>query len=179
MPAFRLLFWLSIAFMNYSWLTNRSVLSHYKGVSIFRRYLNRILFEEQELKSDPLTSSFTATLSAEDYRSQHIRSILKLENNDHVKCGVINQGVNDKGQVHYVDTNDTLLVNVGKKDDLQPVSRQQVSLILAVPRPLRLERILPIVSCLGVKTLALVGARKVEKDYFGILCTIYYDKPSF
>jgi 16S rRNA U1498 N3-methylase RsmE len=42
-----------------------------------------------------------------------------------------------------------------------------VDLILAVPRPLRLERILPVVSCIGVGRLVLVGASKVQADYFG------------
>ena len=45
--------------------------------------------------------------------------------------------------------------------------RPQVDLILAVPRPLRLERILPVVSCIGVHRLILVGASKVQADYFG------------
>ncbi|CAM9429926.1 unnamed protein product [Choristocarpus tenellus] len=39
--------------------------------------------------------------------------------------------------------------------------------MLAVPRPLQLERILPMVSSLGISTLVLCGANKVEKMYFG------------
>eukprot|EP01031_Cornospumella_fuschlensis_P031734 gene31734-38355_t len=54
-----------------------------------------------------------------------------------------------------------------RKELLVPTVKPKVTLILATPRPLRLERILPIVSCLGVNKLVLVGARKVEKDYFG------------
>ena len=37
----------------------------------------------------------------------------------------------------------------------------------AVPRPLRLERILSVVSCIGVGKLVLTGASKVQNDYFG------------
>jgi hypothetical protein len=37
----------------------------------------------------------------------------------------------------------------------------------AVPRPLRLERILSVISCIGVGNLVLIGASKVQNDYFG------------
>lgn len=38
---------------------------------------------------------------------------------------------------------------------------RRVALMLAVPRPLQLERILPVVASLGVSTLVLCQARKV------------------
>ena len=41
------------------------------------------------------------------------------------------------------------------------------TLLSAVPRPLRLERILSVVSCIGVGNLVLIGAAKVQNDYFG------------
>eukprot|EP00985_Skeletonema_marinoi_P015949 scaffold8417_cov136-Skeletonema_marinoi.AAC.2 len=43
----------------------------------------------------------------------------------------------------------------------------KVSLLLALPRPLQLSRILPMVSQLGVDQLILTNAMKVPKDYFG------------
>lgn len=42
-----------------------------------------------------------------------------------------------------------------------------VSLLLALPRPLQLGRILPMVSQLGIDQLILTNAKKVPKDYFG------------
>ena len=42
-----------------------------------------------------------------------------------------------------------------------------VSLLLALPRPLQLGRILPMVAQLGIDQLILTNARKVPKDYFG------------
>jgi len=42
-----------------------------------------------------------------------------------------------------------------------------VSLILALPRPIQLERILPMISQIGVDHLVLCSAQKVPKDYFG------------
>lgn len=43
----------------------------------------------------------------------------------------------------------------------------RVSLLLALPRPLQLGRILPMVSQLGVDRLILTNSMKVPKDYFG------------
>jgi len=43
----------------------------------------------------------------------------------------------------------------------------RVSLVLALPRPLQLGRILPMISQIGVDHLVLTSAKKVPKDYFG------------
>ena len=43
----------------------------------------------------------------------------------------------------------------------------RVSLILALPRPIQLARMLPMISQMGVEHLILTDARKVPKDYFG------------
>jgi len=47
--------------------------------------------------------------------------------------------------------------------DLKP----RVSLILALPRPLALARLLPMIAQMGVQDLILTQAQKVPKDYFG------------
>jgi 16S rRNA U1498 N3-methylase RsmE len=43
----------------------------------------------------------------------------------------------------------------------------RVSLLLALPRPLQLRRILPMISQFGVDRILLTNANKVPKDYFG------------
>ena len=50
-------------------------------------------------------------------------------------------------------------------DELGGVPR--VSLLLALPRPLQLRRILPMACQLGLDRIVLSNARKVPKDYFG------------
>jgi len=49
---------------------------------------------------------------------------------------------------------------------LQPII-PSVSLILALPRPLALARLLPMIAQIGVKDLILISAAKVPRDYFG------------
>lgn len=54
--------------------------------------------------------------------------------------------------------------------NLQPpatTSTPPVSLILALPRPLQLNRMLPMICQMGVDRLILTGAKKVPRDYFG------------
>ena len=46
-------------------------------------------------------------------------------------------------------------------------SDYSVSLILALPRPLQLGRMLPMMAQMGVDHLVLTSAKKVPKDYFG------------
>ena len=46
-------------------------------------------------------------------------------------------------------------------------TRQPVSLILALPRPLQLNRMLPMICQLGVDHIVLTSAAKVPRDYFG------------
>ena len=43
----------------------------------------------------------------------------------------------------------------------------QISILLALPRPLALGRLLPMISMMGVSNLILTSAQKVPKDYFG------------
>jgi RsmE family RNA methyltransferase len=42
-----------------------------------------------------------------------------------------------------------------------------VSLLLALPRPIQLNRMLPMIAQMGVRHLILTGATKVPRDYFG------------
>mmetsp|Transcript_19693 Transcript_19693/g.27695 ORF Transcript_19693/g.27695 Transcript_19693/m.27695 type:complete len:420 (-) Transcript_19693:14-1273(-) len=46
-------------------------------------------------------------------------------------------------------------------------NKHSISLILALPRPLQLGRILPMVAQMGIDHLVLISAQKVPKDYFG------------
>jgi len=136
------------------------------------RRLNRILLEEQELAyaaregNDGLL--LEAHLPADDYRSKHICEILKLEVGDLLKCGVVDVGMCDAAKLMERNGTGSIVLSLGDRSNLSTLQEPpRVDLILAVPRPLRLERLLPVIACMGVNRLFLVGARKVEKDYFG------------
>jgi 16S rRNA U1498 N3-methylase RsmE len=97
------------------------------------------------------------------------------------RAGIVNVGMTNTAMIldsidinrgTYPDTTTaiatTMKISLGKRKDLQTVSKPPITLILAAPRPLRLERILPVVSTLGVNHIAIIGAEKVQKDYLGI-----------
>ena len=146
--------------------------------SITRRYLNRIFFDRNELTIHPQTQKLVASLLPEDYRHKHIRDILKLLPGDTIKCGVLNQGLCDQARItstsRTVDReNGGACIDIELCDqstlqqDSSFVIKPRIDLILALPRPLRLEKILPVIACFGVNRLFLIKAEKVEADYFG------------
>ena len=128
-------------------------------------YLNRIFFEEHESSVDPRNRTLTR-LHASDDRSVHITTILKSAVGDRLKVGILDRGITDSAEL--IQSNDEgLTFDLGSSQDIKSCCRPNVDLILAVPRPLRLERLLPVIASQGVGKVVLVGADKVEKDYFG------------
>ncbi|CAN0381249.1 unnamed protein product, partial [Discosporangium mesarthrocarpum] len=160
------------------------------------RCLNRIMLEPSEVTIGE-DGACTATLKSNDVRVTHIRKVLKAKDGDTVRVGVVDAGIRNTAEVAWQEpslnsggippvaplkgrksqrpekpsTRLDLLLRLGQsKGILTPVPperRPRVALMLAVPRPLQLERILPMVSSLGVRTLILTNASKVEKMYFG------------
>jgi RsmE family RNA methyltransferase len=127
-----------------------------------RLYLNRIFVEEDEIRPDS-----TVFLDKDDYRFQHISKILKLEEGDVLRVGVVNVGMTDTARMISCNKSN-MTMSLGNPSTLAVARKPpSVDMLLAVPRPLRLERLLPVVSCMGVNRLVLVDAAKVEKDYFG------------
>jgi RsmE family RNA methyltransferase len=105
-------------------------------------------------------------LKEDDYRCKHIKKILKLNVGDSVRCGIVDIGMNDA--CYIIKNEDGISINLGNIKDMNKNKLScSVDLILAVPRPLRLERLLPVISCMGVGRVLLTGGEKVEKDYFG------------
>ena len=96
-----------------------------------------------------------------------MKNVLNVQKGDAVKVGVIDKGVSDSGRVLDVlgEPNGGLLVQIGA---LKSTPRPRVSLILTVPRPQRLKKLIPVLGNLGVHKLVLTGAKNVPNDYFGI-----------
>lgn len=131
-----------------------------------RLHLNRILADIDECTITE-SGDVTLTLNSDDYRAKHIDRILKLKVGDTIRVGILDVGISNNGTLLTNATGVAVQVSLGKLNALAEVKRMKVDLILAIPRPLRLERLLPVISMMGVDRLYLVGASKVEKDYFG------------
>lgn len=105
---------------------------------------------------------------ANDARYKHVTDILKMKEGDTLRCGISDVGMKDRAMIEVLDES-KMTINFGKKEDLI-VSDDiipKVDLVLAVPRPLRFERLLPVISSMGVGNLVMIGANKVPKEYFG------------
>lgn len=93
---------------------------------------------------------------------EHIRSVLKLANGDAIKIGRINRQLGQGVIAHQ--KNDTFIENILFNQDPPPTL--PITLLLAMPRPQMLKRILQTISCLGVEKLCLLQTGKVEKGFW-------------
>jgi len=116
--------------------------------------MNRILIAPDELLPD-------GTVTLTDFRAEHIRSVLKARVGDEVKTGVLN-GLIGSSSVEGIDEQRVVLRTHHTDMPLEP----WFDLLLAVPRPKVLKRLLPQLASLGVGKLVLLNAYKVEKCYF-------------
>lgn len=124
--------------------------------------MNRILFEKSEITDG--VAEFTGE------RAAHIVEVLHSEVGDTVKTGELD-GKIGTGVVKKIES-------VESKDGKSYVIRLELShtgeslqpwadLILAPPRPRVFKRLLPQLAAMGVGDIVLVGAKKVEKAFWG------------
>ncbi len=124
--------------------------------------MNIILFEKEE--------RIDGHVVLNDHRAKHIIKVLRCKTGDSVKVGEVNGDIGTaeilsiKPKYPFVVE---LRVNLFQKAS-QPSS---IDLILALPRPIMLKRILSQVTALGVGTIHLINANRVEKSFWdaGIL----------
>lgn len=116
--------------------------------------MNLILFEKNEFAEGRVILT--------DRRAEHIRRILGLVAGDTLRIGMIN-GKLGRGEI--VSINDTA-VEIRTQLDREPRHVPNVELILALPRPIMLQRILKQATVLGVRRFHLIRSAKVEKSFF-------------
>lgn len=116
--------------------------------------MNLLLFAQEELADSCLRLSGT--------RAEHIRQVLGLAAGDSLRLGMIN-GRLGQGTVLSMDSEAvTLAVSLDREPPPMPLTE----LILALPRPIMLQRILKQAATLGVRRIHLIRSAKVEKSFF-------------
>jgi RsmE family RNA methyltransferase len=95
-------------------------------------------------------------------RAQHAREVLRAEPGESLRVGRLG-GLTGTGEV-LENTPGLLRLRVTLTEP--PPPRAGVELLLAIPRPKALKRVLPTVASLGVDRVVLVNAARVEKSYF-------------
>lgn len=118
--------------------------------------MNLILLHDDDFQSDSLV-----TLTGR--RLQHVLTVHRAEVNDCLRVGRID-GLLGNGRVLEL-TPDRLQLEVQLDQPPPPVL--PLTLLLALPRPKMLKRILQAVTSLGVKQIYLINSYRVEKSFWG------------
>lgn len=98
-----------------------------------------------------------------DRRFHHIRTVHQPDIGENLKVGLLNGQI---GQGTVIELNDhSLRMEVFLERD--PPAPLPLTLLLALPRPKMLKRVLQTVSAMGVKELYLINSYRVDKSYWG------------
>lgn len=117
--------------------------------------MNLILFEPHEIENQT-----TARVSG--VRARHIQKVLRAIPGDTLRIGLLN---GPKGIGTLIAT-DGAEVTMQCQWEAVPPPLPRIDLLLALPRPKVLNRLLPVLATLGVGRIMLSNAWKVEKNYF-------------
>jgi RsmE family RNA methyltransferase len=112
------------------------------------------------LTRDEVADDGTALLTGR--RHEHARVVLRVQAGETLRVGV-RGGRCGTAEVLAEDANG-LRLRVSLTDE--PPPRSGLSLVMAIPRPKALRRVIPAVAALGVDRVVLVNAARVEKSYF-------------
>jgi 16S rRNA (uracil1498-N3)-methyltransferase len=119
-------------------------------------FMNLILLKESDFTSD------INRIVLKDRRFEHIKSILKPSKGDLLEVGVINGKMGEGRVLGISDTEVSLEVNLNK----EPPEPINCKLVLAMPRPIVLKRLLVHITTLGIKDIYLMQTNRVEKSYW-------------
>ena len=125
--------------------------------------MNRILFDKDEIRSGAVTFG--------GERASHVAEILHGEPGQVLKTGEIDGRIGtsviesvEKISSAASEPEYSVTVRVSHTEDAPP---SWCDLILAPPRPRVFKRLLPQLAAMGAGAIVLVGAKKVEKDFWG------------
>lgn len=119
--------------------------------------MNIVLVEKNEIQNGRLFLS--------DRRAEHIIKVLKSKTGERLRIGEID-GRRGEGIVVRLESNRPYLVELETWFTEQPEPRPELDIILALPRPIMLRRILGQLATLGVGTLYLIHSNRVEKSFW-------------
>ncbi len=116
--------------------------------------MNLLLFENSEMSG--------SLLHIGGRRAKHVYEILGCRRGDTIRVGILD-GLQGVGTI-INNTSTALEMEVCLQD--QDLIKSETILILALPRPIMLQRILKQATVLGVKAIHLIRSQKVEKSFF-------------
>ncbi|GAB4339778.1 MAG: 16S rRNA (uracil(1498)-N(3))-methyltransferase [Desulfobulbaceae bacterium] len=118
--------------------------------------MNLLLFEKSELRDTRLE------LDGDDRRARHVVEVLRADPGDFLRVGMID-GPMGRGRVIRAARDAVTLEVALEEAGPEPGG---ITLILALPRPIMLQRILKQATVMGVKNFHLIRSARVQKSYF-------------
>ncbi len=118
--------------------------------------MNIIILKQEELTED-------GRVCLADRRAKHIVSVLRAKPGQSVRIGILNGAVGT-GVIEGI-TKTEVRLSCSINGSARPSAG--IDLILALPRPLVMKRLLAPLVSLGINRLFLTNAAKVERDYYG------------
>jgi 16S rRNA (uracil1498-N3)-methyltransferase len=117
--------------------------------------VNLVLLEPEELAADG-----TARLVGR--RARHVHEVLAATPGDRIRVGVVG-GRMGEAEVLAAGGEELLLA---PRLDQEPPAPAPLQLLVAMPRPKILRRVLQAAASMGVKRIVLAGSYRVERSYF-------------
>ncbi|MGE0549395.1 MAG: 16S rRNA (uracil(1498)-N(3))-methyltransferase [Kofleriaceae bacterium] len=118
--------------------------------------MNLLLIEPHEVSADQLCE-------LSDRRAEHLRKVIGVQPGQVVRAGLL--GGNHGSATVLADDGTTIRLAVTFS---QPASEPlPVELVLAIPRPKVLTRVIEAVAAFGVASIELTNAWRVDKSYLG------------
>jgi len=116
--------------------------------------MNLILLFPEEVQGDRVTLT--------DHRAEHIRTVLRSTEGDQLRVGLLNGPIGTATVESVARREVALRLELHGPVPLIPPT----ALILALPRPIMLKRVLAQATALGVARIFLINANRVEKSFF-------------
>ncbi|MCX6834860.1 MAG: RsmE family RNA methyltransferase [candidate division Zixibacteria bacterium] len=118
--------------------------------------MNLIILTEADRVTD-------STFRLADSRAAHIRSVLKLRVGDTVLVGLLN-GPECTAEIVHTESG-LIELKSGNWHEIA-LPKPEIDLICALPRPQTLKKVLLTCAMMGVRSLHLIRANRVERSYF-------------
>jgi RsmE family RNA methyltransferase len=119
--------------------------------------MNIILIEKQEIQG--------ARVLLVDRRAKHLVKVLQVQPGDTVRIGIID-GPKGCGKVMALAVRFPFQVELEVEFAADMPEKPAIDLLLALPRPIMLRRIFSQAAALGVGTIFIINAQRVEKSFW-------------
>lgn len=119
--------------------------------------MNIVLFEASELQAD-------ATLHLQNRRAVQLLEVKGVVKGSKIRAGAYGGAIH-LAEVVAVGT-DEVVLKLDTSTHVHQASSLNLTLVLALPRPQSLKKVLQTIAELGVQRVILTGADRVQKSYF-------------